>query len=204
MPPNGSPISWRKWPEFSARHSGQAAKPADPESRDSGFDASHRPGMTVSRQANAFSRRLSPELCIAVTLLKRTEGAGKAGWPLHPGPPRKRICASALTTGTGGDHTGLPCAVVYGLLRTLPGEPACCHRHRRRCVEHRRQLGACMGAPGPHDFAVRKRCRSSIGTSASTATRLACRDDRDTPLRNRGGMHRQYGKSEFLERRKFA
>ena len=47
------------------------------------------------------------------------------------------------------------------------------------------------------------RC-SSTGTFASTATRLAFRDDRDTPLRNRGGMHRQYGKSEFLKRRKFS
>jgi hypothetical protein len=30
--------------------------------------------------------------------------AGKAGWPLHPGLPRKRHCASAKTTGTGGDN----------------------------------------------------------------------------------------------------
>jgi transposase, IS30 family len=28
---------------------------------------------------------------------------------------QKGICASAKTTGTGGDHTGLPCAVGYGL-----------------------------------------------------------------------------------------
>src|SRR5690349_4063844 len=33
-------------------------------------------------------------------------------------------------------------------------------------------------------------CRSPIGTSASTATRLACRDDRDTPFCHRGGMAR--------------
>ncbi|WP_024510176.1 hypothetical protein [Bradyrhizobium sp. ARR65] len=38
-------------------------------------------------------------------------------------------------------------------------------------VKHRRQLGACMGAPGPHDFAVRDACRSSIGTITSTAFR---------------------------------
>ena len=36
---------------------------------------------------------------------KKTEGAGKAGWPLHPGPPRKRnLRERALTTGTGGNN----------------------------------------------------------------------------------------------------
>jgi hypothetical protein len=36
-----------------------------------------------------------------------------------------------------------------------------------------RRLGACMGAPGPHDFAVREKHRSSIGLFASAASRLA-------------------------------
>jgi hypothetical protein len=30
------------------------------------------------------------------------------------------------------NHSGLPCAVVYDLLRALPGEPARCHRHLRK------------------------------------------------------------------------
>jgi len=34
----------------------------DPESRDSGFDASHRPGMTADRYDFAFSRRDTPEV----------------------------------------------------------------------------------------------------------------------------------------------
>jgi hypothetical protein len=34
-------------------------------------------------------------------------------------------------------------------------------------------LSTCIGAPGPHGFAIRKECRSSCGTSASTASRLA-------------------------------
>jgi hypothetical protein len=61
---------------------------------------------------------------------KNAEGAGKAGWPLHPGPRAKEICASARTTGTGGDHTGLPRAMVYGLYvfspvnRPLPPSPS--------------------------------------------------------------------------------
>ncbi|WP_407174942.1 hypothetical protein [Bradyrhizobium sp. STM 3562] len=36
---------------------------------------------------------------------------------------------------------------------------------------HRRELGACMGAPGPHDFAVRDWGRSSVSTMAATAFR---------------------------------
>jgi hypothetical protein len=52
---------------------------------------------------------------------------------------------------------GLPCAMVLRLIRGLPGETGLfCHRHRRD-AKHHRQIGTCIGAPGPHDFAVRKR-----------------------------------------------
>ena len=110
---------------------------------------------------------------------------------------------SAKTTGTGGISPAFPAQWFYGLLRALLGEPACLPPSSARSLKHRRQLGACMGAPGPHDFAVRENCRSSVSTLASTATRLAFRDDRDTPLCNRGGIHRQYAKSEILKSRIF-
>ncbi|WP_024507727.1 hypothetical protein [Bradyrhizobium sp. ARR65] len=48
--------------------------------------------------------------------------------------------------------------------------------------KHRGRLDACMGAPGPPDFAVRDDSRSSVGIIAATASRLAFRDDRDPPL----------------------
>ncbi|WP_407175894.1 hypothetical protein [Bradyrhizobium sp. STM 3562] len=48
-------------------------------------------------------------------------------------------------------------------------------------VEHRRQLGACMGAPGPHDFAVRK-CAARPSATHVHRIPLHVRDDRDTPL----------------------
>jgi hypothetical protein len=54
-----------------------------------------------------------------------------------------------------------------------------CHR-RSRIIS--RKLGACMGAPGPHDFAVRKKCRSSAGTIASGVFPLHVRDDAYVPL----------------------
>jgi len=86
----------------------------------------------------------------------KIEGAGKAGWPLHPGPCAKGICASARTTGTGGDHTGLPCAMVYGLYVISSVNLAVCHRPpRRACASS--ALAPAFGAPGPHDFAVRER-----------------------------------------------
>jgi uncharacterized membrane protein len=39
-------------PKVSACHSGMVSQASDPESRDSGFDAAHRPGMTVSIARN--------------------------------------------------------------------------------------------------------------------------------------------------------
>jgi hypothetical protein len=77
--------------------------------------------------------------------------------------------------------TGLPCAVALRLT-SLPGEPRVATVTRAMLDKHHRELGACMGAPGPHDFAVRIKRRSSVGASASTASRLTFRDDRDTPL----------------------
>jgi hypothetical protein len=55
-----------------------------------------------------------PSFASTITLEKH-EGAGKAGWPLHPGLSRRKNLRKRESTGTGGDHTGLPCAMVYGL-----------------------------------------------------------------------------------------
>jgi len=52
---------------------------------------------------------------------------------MHPGPPRKENCASARWPQVQRRHSGLPCAVGYGLLRALPGELCFdCHRRHRR------------------------------------------------------------------------
>jgi hypothetical protein len=69
--------------------------------------------------ATAFARALHvhhPQKCRG-----RREGRVLAA----PADPRaKRLRESAKTTGTGGITPAFPCAVVYGLLRALPGEPA--------------------------------------------------------------------------------
>src|SRR6185437_7256292 len=49
---------------------------------------------------------------------------GRPGGRCTRGPRAKNICAGAKTTGTGGNHTGLPCAMVLRLIGALPGEPA--------------------------------------------------------------------------------
>ena len=59
-------------------------------------------------------------------------------------------------------QSGFPCAMGYGLLRTLPGDRLSCHRHLQGCPC---ELSASTGAPGPHDFAVRvARARPSRAT----------------------------------------
>jgi len=157
-------------------------------------------GTTIWRHTFALSRRLSPELCIVDCPPENTEGAGKAGWPLHPGPCAKEICASARTTGTGGDHTGLPCAMVYALyvissvnqllppssMRDLWGRATDLARAWAR-QDHTISSSAFVPLVGQH---VR-------------VHRIPCRDDRDTSLCNEAGWtdhtpNPKFGKQEYF------
>jgi hypothetical protein len=63
-----------------------------------------------SRSRGAFR----PSYSINFTLLK-AEGARKAGWPLHPGAPRKKLREERENHRYRRKHSGLPCAMVYGL-----------------------------------------------------------------------------------------
>jgi hypothetical protein len=62
------------------------------------------------------------EVCVTFSPSHLAEGAGKAGCRLHPWAPCKE------STGVGPQvnrkHAGFPCAVVYDLLRALPGDRA--------------------------------------------------------------------------------
>src|SRR5258706_9375256 len=64
---------------------------------------------------------IRPSFASHSTLLE-AEGAGKAGCRLHPWVPCKK------STGVGPqvqpETSGFPCAMVYGLLRALPGDRA--------------------------------------------------------------------------------
>src|SRR6266702_3119239 len=74
---------------------------------------------------SAFSRHEMPEVCIIFRPQEEIEGAGKAGCALHP---RSRVQDAQTKTHTSIQvqrrQSGLPCAMVYDLLRALPGEPS--------------------------------------------------------------------------------
>src|SRR5215207_3534526 len=101
----------------------------------------------------SFSRHVLPELSKFFCLTLETEGAGNAGCTLHP---RSRVPIAQRKAHTSiqvsGNTPTSPAQWLYGLLRALPGERACCHRHRQ---DTSRQLDASVAAPGPHDLAVR-------------------------------------------------
>jgi hypothetical protein len=90
------------------------------------------------------------------------------------------------------DHPTFPAQWFYGLYVLSPVTGLFCHRHFRRNYALRK-LSASVGAPGPHDFAVRDRRRSSCDTTASTASRPTFVTTR-TPLlpRRDGGNNTQF------------
>ena len=104
----------------------------------------------------SHSRGESRARGLQTTSLEKGEGAGKAGRSIAPAASRAMKKAHEQVTTGPPKQSGLPCAMVYGLFRDLPGETGLfCHRHRRDAKKHRRQLSTYVGAPGPHGFAVR-------------------------------------------------
>ncbi len=102
----------------------------------------------------------SPEFCTSMTLREvggRREDRGKTGWPLQPGILAQKEIARARKPQVQAGTSGLPCAVVLRLICALPGEPSRLPpsppRSFSASLETWRQIS---GAPGPHDFVVRK------------------------------------------------
>jgi hypothetical protein len=113
----------------------------DPESRDSGFDTSHRPGMTVSGSLRLCDdaksrpqtrvRDLATQSARVVHLSLALEGVGNAGCLLHP-QPRVRfvVVRSTRVTTSTPEHPAFPHAMVltaYVVLSSVTG--LFCHRH---------------------------------------------------------------------------
>src|SRR5580704_6306906 len=111
--------------------------------------------------------------------LEDEEGAGNAGCRPHPWPACNKK-SRRQSPQVQPDHPAFPAQWFYGLYRALPGDRAFLPPSSRRISPA--QLSASVGAPGPHDFAVRFRRRSSCVAKASTASRPNVRDDRETPL----------------------
>ena len=145
----------------SLRHSGmrRKAQTRNPSRRsyagemDSGFDASHRPGMTAVHcwRSSAFPRGKSPPGDLVVP--PKTEGAGNAGCSAAPAASRaneKSTRASHHRFAETLRHS--PRNGFNGFLRGLPGEPG--FVASVACGDHHR-LDTSVGVSGRHDFAVR-------------------------------------------------
>jgi hypothetical protein len=108
---------------------------------------------------------------------------------MHPGPPRKKHCASARDHRYRRRHSGLPCAVGYGLLRALLGELCLIATVAvMRPLEPHDSLTPSLSAPEPHDFIRPRRCRSPHGTDPSTTFRATSAAIARRPL-FRGGTN---------------
>src|SRR6202011_1489874 len=140
---------------------------------------------------------------------RKTEGAGNAGCPLHPQPRvrNKTKHTSIVTTGPPDSARHSLRNGFSGLLRALPGDRACLSPSSCGSLMHLTRLGGCIsakldasvGAPEPHDFAVRfsilrpARLVTAHGKPALPPPRAPMpprpphpvpnvRDDRETPL----------------------
>src|SRR6185437_5363847 len=66
---------------------------------------------------------------------KKPEGAGKTGWPLHPGPlAPEKLREGRVTTGTGGYTPAFPAQWFTAYFGLSPVNQLVCHRRRPRCV----------------------------------------------------------------------
>jgi hypothetical protein len=77
----------------------------------------------TAKHAFAFSRHGAPEVCLIHSRLKKTEGAGKAGCPLHP---QSRVRNKKAHERRHHRFTGLTRPSLRngfnGLFRALPGD----------------------------------------------------------------------------------
>ena len=116
-----------------------------------------------------FPRRDASGLCVSFHPLMMQRAQGRPGARCTRGlvckvHKRKRTRAYRFS----GNTPAFPAQWFYGLLRALPGDRA--FLPPSLCRDNSAELSASVGAPGPHDFAVRDRPRSSVAAFASTAS----------------------------------
>jgi hypothetical protein len=110
-------------------------------------------GRSCRSQGVAFSRRGASEFFNQHTLItKRGRREGRVSADTHG--PRATRKARGRTTGSAGT-SGLPCAMVLRLIACSPRGPGFLATVTRKMPKHLCGLSASVGAPGPHDFAVR-------------------------------------------------
>jgi hypothetical protein len=103
-------------------------------------------------------------------------------------PVRKKCTGQEPQVRAG--QSGLPCAMGLRLIRDLPGDHAWLPPSPARRSKRLHELSACIGAPEPHDFTVRRpairlRFAAHLTRQRPSHCRSNVRDDRDTPLVSR-------------------
>jgi len=103
---------------------------------------------------------------------------------MHPWAFAQETCAEgAKSTGERGITPAFPAQWFTAYFALSPVNQLDCHR---RFASFRAKLSACMGAPGPHDFAVRENRRSSFGALRVHRIPLHVRDDAYAPPEGSG------------------
>ena len=124
-----------------------AARPSELARDDSDFDfQSNSLKANIRNLAAGYARVL-----LDITL-RKPRGRRECRVKASPMARLQNKKQAAVTTGSA-KSSGIPCAMVLRLIRDLPGEPGFLAPIIARLVTTR--LGASVGAPGPHDFAVR-------------------------------------------------
>jgi hypothetical protein len=133
------------------------------------------------------------------------EGAGNAGRPMRPQAACAEIGVESTRVGqVTPESSGIPRAMVYGLLRALPGDRAFLPPSPAKTAS--RELDASVGASGPHGFAVRKSARPRLWRRpASIASRPASVTISSRPSVGQDGQAyrviRHFGKPEYFYER---
>ena len=155
----------------------------------------------------AFSRRNSPECCCARSALS-SEGAGNTGRLVRPQSHVRRSKVKSTRVSQVTPKTpGIPRAMVYGLLRALPGDRALLPPSPLRSL----LLKDLTPASRRQDHTTSPSASGALVRSTLRVHRIPphVRDDRETPLQ-RGGTgesillflpHRQpkFGNSEITD-----
>ena len=131
----------------------------------------------------------SPELCI-FHHPRKTEGAGKAGWPHAPGALAQKTFARARKPQVQAVITpAFPARWFYGLYVISSVNHPVCHRNQRDALGIIADLAPDLwGARTTRFRRPRKKPLVSRAPSRPPLPRLTCRDDRDTSLCERGRM----------------
>jgi len=130
-----------------------------------------------------------PERCMDIgPRSERAQGTPDAGRTREP-CVQKKVHFAHASNNRAAETTGVPCAMVHGLWRALPGVRALIVTVA--CRHEGRKLDLGIGRPGPHAFARPRRSRSSSATvRVHRMPASNVRDGRDAPLqRRRDGSH---------------